>query len=369
MKVLLTYTSYPQQENDWRGRFIFDLVHALAKQSEIALRLWGPSGPIPDNVVYTPNQRTTDWLRSLLDKGGIAHLLRRHPIQGIATALRLLLLLKRTHRENQDVDVAHINWLQNALGLLGTRTPALVSVLGTDFKLLDTPGIVPLLRLVLRQRRCILAPNGAWMVETLNRLFGDIAKIEYVPFGVDKRWFLVRRTAQQQPRRWLVVVRVTTAKIGPLFEWGADLFRNGDELHLLGPKQEGVVIPDWVQYHGPTNPDALADEWYPKATGMISLSEHSEGRPQVLVEAMAAGLPVIASNLLAHQDLVKHRDTGWLVNSPQSFRDALQALSDPQTNTEYGTRAQNWIKEHIGTWSDTAERYTRLYRELTKLNA
>ncbi len=365
MKVLLTYTSYPLGADDWRGRFMHDLVFGLASRTDLQLRIWGPPGPIPGNVARAASPQDTDWLRQLMLAGGIAHLLRRSPVKGLVAAISLLHRLGRVYRQNADIDLAHVNWLQNALGLIGTRTPALVSVLGSDYRLLSLPGMVPLLRAVFRQRRCVLAPNGSWMVPALRKHFGDVAEIRYVPFGIDPRWFAIQRQWMPGgPRRWLVVLRVTEKKIGPLFEWGANLFGGNDELHLFGPLQEQVTIPSWVKYHGPTNPDMLAGEWYPKAAGMISLSTHDEGRPQVLLEAMAAGLPVLVSPIAAHRDVVIDGENGRLIGSADGLRMALADLNDPQPNLALGQRGRAWIRGNTGTWDDCAERYAGIYREL-----
>lgn len=365
MKVLLTYTSYPLSLDDWRGRFMFDLARELAARNNVSLRLWGPPGPIPEQATYTTSVQDAEWLRQLLLSGGIAHVLRSSPIRGLMTAAILLYRLGQACRHNANIDLVHVNWLQNAIGLLGTRTPALVTTLGSDYRLLSLSGMVPLLRTVFRQRRCILAPNGEWMIPALRKHFGDVADIRYVPFGIDSRWFGVQRHLMPaEPRRWLVVLRVTAKKIGSLFDWGADLFGNNDELHLFGPMQENVPIPPWVHYHGPTNPDALAGKWYPQAAGMISLSTHDEGRPQVLLEAMAAGLPVLVSPIPAHRDLVTDGENGRLVGSADALRAALADLKNPQSNLALGERGRAWIRDNIGTWEDCAERYVSLYREL-----
>lgn len=365
MKVLLAYTSYPLTANDWRGRFMHDLAFGLAARTDLQLRMWGPPGPMPGNAVCAASPQDTEWLRQLMVAGGIAHLLRRSPAKGLAAAITLLYRLGRAYRENTEVDLVHVNWLQNAIGLLGTHTPALVSVLGSDYRLLSLPGMVPLLRAVFRQRRCVLAPNGSWMVPALQKHFGDVTEVRYVPFGIDPRWFAIqRRWAPEIPRRWLVVLRVTAKKIGPLFEWGANLFGDNDELHLFGPMQEKVTIPSWVKYHGPTNPDALAGEWYPKSAGLISLSTHDEGRPQVLLEAMAAGLPVLVSPIAAHRDIVMDGENGRLIGSADALRTALASLKNPQPNLALGEQGRTWIRTNIGTWDDCAERYVSSYRKL-----
>ena len=153
-------------------------------------------------------------------------------------------------------------------------------------------------------------------------------------------------------------------KIGDLLDWGQDLFGPHRRLHLFGPMQEEIALPPWITYHGSTNPSALQSEWFPKATGLITLSRHDEGRPQVVLEAMAAGLPVIASDLPAHRDLIAHRETGWLATSRASLQEALCFLDDRHHNREVGESARTWIASHVGTWDHCAERYRLRYHSL-----
>jgi len=204
------------------------------------------------------------------------------------------------------------------------------------------------------------------MLEPLKAAFGDVADVEPISFGIDPCWYEVeRKLAEGAPARWLVVTRLTRNKLGPLFEWSRDFFQaNGHELHLFGPMQEEITIPDWVQYHGAATPQQLASEWFPKASGLITLSRHAEGRPQVMLEAMAAGLPIIASNMPAHASIVTHEGTGMLCNSPVEYALALDQLGNCEVNARYGRAARDWALEAYGTWDDCAQRYTRVYRRL-----
>jgi hypothetical protein len=367
LRVLVVSTSYPRDAQDWRGRFVADMMGALGRQAVQCL-LWAPRGDLPPEVYGALLAGDEKWLARLADRGGIAALLRRRKPEGGLAALGLLWRLRRLYRE-QRADVVHVNWLQNALPLYGTRTPALITVLGSDYALLKLPGMVTMLRRMLRQRRAILAPNAAWMVPPLERLFGDVAEVRAMPFGVDAPWFEVKRTAGEVPRIWLVVSRVTKAKIGPLFDWGEGLFGGSRQLHLFGPMQEDMEVPAWVHYHGPSYPVELREKWFPRASGLISLSRHDEGRPQVLLEAMAAGLPVIASGLPAHDDVVRNGETGYLVDTPEAFRAALDRLSCDGPSTTLGESARRWVREEIGTWDDCAVRYVAAYRELLEEGA
>ncbi|MBZ0090888.1 MAG: glycosyltransferase family 4 protein, partial [Sulfuricellaceae bacterium] len=226
------------------------------------------------------------------------------------------------------------------------------------------PGMRQALRHVLKQRRAVLAPNAEWMAPELKRIFGDIADIRPVPFGVESGWFDIRRRPSAGAKQWLVVSRLTRGKLGNLFEWGEGLFNGVNELHLFGPMQEQISLPSWVHYHGSTHPAALREQWFPAAAGLITLSRHDEGRPQVMLEAMAAGLPVIASDLAAHRDIVRHGQTGWIATTRDELRQGLDWLDEPLCNLEAGEAARLWIRDSIGTWDDCANRYADLYRQL-----
>jgi len=369
LNVLMTATSYPAGDADWRGRFIYDMVESLATSGQVDLRLWAPPGRLPAGVESAFVEDDAVWLERLLKQGGIAHLLRRRPVQGGFRTVSLLRRLRRVYRDFATFDrstaVVHANWIQNALPLKGTNLPALITVLGSDLALLRLPGMVAMVRAMLRGRAAILAPNADWMVPVLEKNFGDLAEVRTIPFGVHGRWFAVERQSDAiGSGDWLMVSRVTRAKLGHLLDWGEELFGEKRKLHLLGPMQEKIELPGWIEYHGPTNPEDLVSKWFPSVQGLITLSAHDEGRPQVMIEAMAAGLPILATDLPAHRDLLADGRTGCLVRTRDELARMLDFLNDPQENLRIGKAAQNWVRETVGTWDDCAERFVTAYSDI-----
>jgi len=365
LNVLLSSTSFPQDLQDWQGRFIANMAAALARRADVSLTLWAPPGQRSQDITDATTPSDARWLQQLAQDGGMAHLLRSRKVLALARATNLLVRLGRAYHRHPKPNVAHVNWLQNALPLWGTRTPALITVLGTDFALLKLPGMKALLRAMLRQRPAILAPNAQWMCPALEQAFGDLVEVRAIAFGVDDPWFeVVRQPTVTTQHHWLAVTRLTHNKIGDLFTWGEGLFGPQRQLHLFGPMQEQVTLPPWVQYHGPTHPTALLQEWFPQATGLITLSRHDEGRPQVMLEAMAAGLPVLATDIPAHRDMLKHQQTGWLVGAQANLAQGLNWLEEPQHNAATGLAARLWVKEVVGTWDDCAARYAAAYQDL-----
>lgn len=369
MRILMVATSYPRDVSDWRGLFIRHLVDALARRSDIVLSVWAPPGDLPTMARSITLPQESAWLAQLMAAGGISHRMRQGGLSALLAPAKLLRLLAKAYRRHDAVDAYHVNWLQCALPLPDNGKPALVTALGNDLKLLKLPLIRPLLRRALKKRRSIICPNADWMVAPLHAAFGDVAQVRHVGFGIDPTWYEVRRTAllpaNASPKRWLAVLRLTNDKLGTLFEWSEALFGNGvRELHLFGPKQEDVAVPDWVHYHGPATPKQLVRDWFPTAQGLITLSRHAEGRPQVMLEAMAAGLPIIASNMPAHASLVQDGITGRLCDDAAGYGDALDQLEQPSINHAAGEAARQWARQEIGTWDDCASRYAGLYRQL-----
>lgn len=363
IRVLMASTSYPADAADWRGLFIRQITFALARRQDVALKVWCPPGEFPAGVEYVANASDRAWLDQLSRSGGIAHAMRSGRPTAILRPLQLLRRLNGLYRRETAADVIHANWLQVALPLPADRRPLLVTVLGTDFKLLRIPGMKFLLQRVFSARRTVICPNADWMVQELRRHFGEVAEVQCVPFGIQEDYFsLTRRT--QSPHQWLCVSRVTPAKIGDLFRWGEACFSgSGRQLHLFGPMQTPVPLPDWVVYHGPVSQAELLDRWFPRASGLISLSNHSEGRPQVMIEAMAAGLPIIASDLAAHRELVEANGAGIICRSAAELEPALETL-ETSTGPEAGKRAREVAARLYGTWDDGAARFASIYRRL-----
>lgn len=366
MRVLLLSTSYPRDASDWRGIFMRHLVSGLARATTVQLSVWAPPGELPQSVSVAATPSESCWLAQLMAAGGISHLMRNGGIVKKLAPLKLLGMIRSVYRRESSADVYHINWLQCALPLPDDGKPALITVLGNDLNLLRLPMMRWFLRRVMRSRNVAICPNGDWMLRPLQDAFGDLAAVVPVSFGIDPSWYAVKRDNDgQNPHCWLAVTRLTANKIGSLFEWSEALFRDGTrELHLFGPMQEGINVPEWVYYHGSATPEELAIEWFPKAAGLITLSRHAEGRPQVMLEAMAAGLPIIASSMPAHAGIVINGITGRLCDSIDTYREALSELEDGLINRRFGDEARRWVTREIGTWDDCANRYVRIYRDL-----
>src|SRR3954465_13856448 len=90
-----------------------------------------------------------------------------------------------------------------------------------------------------------------------------------------------------------------------------------------------------------------------------------DGIPNVLVEAMASGAPIVSTPVSGIPELVTDGDNGLLVTpgDPEALADALVRIEDDRALAErLGRRAQETIKEHFDG-RNSAARLAALFRE------
>jgi len=141
------------------------------------------------------------------------------------------------------------------------------------------------------------------------------------------------------------VARLGTEGAGARFVIGgegperAPLERELARLQLEGQ----ASLPGWLK--GPQKLAALA------AADLFVFPSHVEGFPNTLLEAMAAGLPVVASDVGAVRELVTDGETGLLV--PAGRSDALAAamarlIREPALRQRLGAAARARVVQDFG---------------------
>jgi glycosyltransferase involved in cell wall biosynthesis len=89
--------------------------------------------------------------------------------------------------------------------------------------------------------------------------------------------------------------------------------------------------------------------WYP-ALDLVVLPSLSEGLPNVAMEAMLFGKPVVATNVGGVPEVVEDGVTGIVVppRDAKALADAvIEMLSSPGLMAEYGVRGRNKVLEEF----------------------
>jgi starch synthase len=141
------------------------------------------------------------------------------------------------------------------------------------------------------------------------------------------------------------------------------------ELIFVGPKThctglENTVIPDNVYFPGVLKGESL-DEQYLAATVFV-LPSVEEGMALVLGEAMASGLPIVATTHTGAEDIMTHGKEGFIVNpcDSRALADALQTIIDTPA-LRLQMRANSLAAAStISTWEESTSNLVSKFKTL-----
>ena len=154
----------------------------------------------------------------------------------------------------------------------------------------------------------------------------------------------------------------------------AEILRSADyEVHLVvmgdGPLRaklekfsQQLEMEERIHFLGARNDVA---DWLPHFSALC-LSSRYEGQPNCILEAMSAGIPVVASDIPGVRDMVVDGQTGFLapVGDQVAFAKAIKKLLDDESlRHSMGQAAQEKVI-HEFTVEKMVNRYVELYSEL-----
>ena len=265
------------------------------------------------------------------------------------------------------------------LGLLGrwfANLPYVVSLRGGDVPGTE-PGLSrvytllgPIRRLVLRKALAVVA-NSSGLKELSEA--ADPVGVLVIPNGVDTEHFRVSATDSVRPFTFLFVGRFQKQKNLPLLlnaiaalrcqtdqRFRVVLVGDGPLRELLETTAAELGLGDVVSWHGWCRKQELLTR-YQEADCFLNPSEY-EGMPNTVLEAMACGLPVIASAVPGNDAVVSPHETGLLFESGSSG-ELVAAMSwmlgDPARARALGHAGRKRVEREF-SWPRVAEGYVGL---------
>lgn len=107
-----------------------------------------------------------------------------------------------------------------------------------------------------------------------------------------------------------------------------------------------------------------------KKADVFVLATRWEGFPRSILEAMRAGLPVVATDVGGCRESVVDGETGFLVpkEDPVQLRDRLRILMDsPELRVQMGQKGRKRFEENY-TFEGMYDRTVAVYREVLQNN-
>jgi D-inositol-3-phosphate glycosyltransferase len=141
-----------------------------------------------------------------------------------------------------------------------------------------------------------------------------------------------------------------------------DATRSAEEERLRNLREE-LGLEKLVTFLGSKDQDTLP--YYYSAAYVVAVPSYYESFGMVAVEAMACGVPVIASKAGGLMYTIQDGLTGLLfpANSPSALAEKLcMLLDEPETRDAMGANARRWAERF--SWANIADQIVSLYGEV-----
>ncbi len=262
---------------------------------------------------------------------------------GVARAMNIPSVTTLHGFSATDLKARAYEWVQiRAAG----RASAVVAVSTNVANRLIKGGVSPMLVHLIRNA----APNSTVLVaEDAAR---DQLKLER---GLHIGW-IGRLSREKGPdimleaMRYLTDLPVTLSFVG-----------DGSDRLSLSARADELGIADRIRFHGRV-PDAAS---FLRAFDVVALSSRTEGSPMVVLEAMAAEVPIVATRVGGIPDMLSEREA-ILVDpeNPEALAAGIRSsLTDTKASTDRAAQARARLATEFGNeaW---LSRYELLYRSL-----
>ena len=239
---------------------------------------------------------------------------------------------------------------------------------------------------VIRSLSSLLHSNHAVVIILSSRMKSSLTEhgfnlpaVQLIPNGVDITRFSPAHVDNSIDGREQIVVCVSKLR----YEKGIDVLLQAWHLvHQQAPQARLIIVGNGgLQFQlecmakalGIANSVEFAGLQTDVPTqfhrgGLAVLPSRFEGMPNALLEAMACGLPCVATRVSGSEEIIQHGVNGLLVE-PEDYRGMAQALltllHDPLLAQKYGQAARETVERHY-SFEQVMDRYVELYQRIAE---
>jgi len=390
LHVLHLTTSFPFNPGNISGPFIHRLALAEIRQG-LACTMLTPAGTRPSTwpqnyIVRRFRYAPWSCQRLAQQPGGIpAALAGQSWLYGLLPPFLAGMALSLIRLAGQH-DIIHAHWsICGALAVLTQpihQKPVITTLRGSDVNHAKKSRIFYLLHKKAMQKSIFIAGVSQAITTDLRRQHPGMSdKIRFIPNGVDNAFYALPAGRDHSvlspfkllfigsliPLKGLDVLLKALAGVNSLPPWTLTVVGDGPEGDHLKSLAIELGINTNIRFLGGVSPDGIPQLM--NDHHLLILPSYREGRPNVVLEAMAAALPVLATDIEGTREMIQHGQTGWLV--PPGDVDALSGALDDliggkRNLAAAGLAGRQWMQEQGLTWENTAKLYSQMYAEALK---
>lgn len=386
MKILLVTTSFPIKGGASSGVFIERLAQRLGNASHLTIL-----APADDTPIRKTDSKPYDlfvfryapmkWQILAHGGGGIPATLAAYPFTLLLLPFFLVSMFLSCAKHAKEADIIFANWsicgvIAGLVGRLLGR-PVITTIRGEDGNRAQVSWMHRyLIYLCFRlNERVVTVSNDIAM--GLSQLFPAMAdKIVMIPNGVDciAKPEEHETSAKNEKIRLLIVGSLIARKsvltalqalslLPPKFS--LTIVGDGPERESLQTLVSELRLEDRVRFEGHVPPENVS-LWLARADVLLITSK-SEGRPNAVLEAFAAGVPVVGTDIPGIRELVTADFNGMLFpfGNYEALAQCLCTLDNCAMRLRLGEGGRQFIGEHCLTWEKTADRYMQEFRQFS----
>ena len=383
LRVGVVTTSFPVVKSSSSGIFVERLVAHIAEGAEVTVLVPCPDRDIdqlrgkPYRIEFFAYGIKT-WQRLAHYPGGIPDAIRRRDPAILLLPIFIPAMFIACLRLAVKVDIMHGNWsVPGLIAAMAARMwgrPAITTLRGEDVNRAERSLLFRwVLKSVLMLNRYVVVVSEA-MRDSLGGRFPRWAdRIVFIPNGVSVQG-AGGRPPFRSPLRLLTVgslihrKRIETllsalSQIQDLANVSLRIVGEGPERDNLEEIANRLSIRELVEFVGSVPPEEV--ERHLLWADIFVFASESEGRPNAILEAMAAGLPVAATDIPGVRELLG-ADAGLLFpvgDAPALAKSIRTLMDDPGGARDMGRMAVRQIKDNELTWDKAARRYVALYKD------
>ncbi len=389
LKVGILTTSFPAYPGHAQSPFIYELAKAL--QSYADIKVICPFYPESKSEVECWEgieiRRFKDATK-LTSGGGIPSNLKSSALSKIVQLFPFLKsFYSKAKEECSDCDIIHAQWALSAV--VGWRVkkalkiPLVLTTRGAEITSAQKSRLFRQgLKFVLNHCDAV-TPNNESHSKVLSSM--GFANFDIIPNGLNVKQFTPRNKVLIRKKLGVPKDKKIILFVGWLIpRKGCDcllrampsiLQQNSDALLLivgdgvLRGQLEGLSvelgIKNHISFKGSLPPDEVP--YWMNVADVFVLPSISEGKPNVVGEAMASGLPVIATNVDGTPDFVEDGKDGFLIppGDIASLSNKLKLLlGDSDLRAKIGKEARKSILKKGLSWERCAQDYFKTYQRV-----
>lgn len=377
-KLLVTGSTFPRWANDTEPRFILDYAKAMTKYYDVTVLVPGAVGAKEEEELegvhviryhYFPIHK----FETLCYPGAIVPRIKQKKIRILLVPFLLLSLHHQLKKRSKEFDVVHAHWLipQGIMQMSVKDTPYIVTGHGGDVTSLNK-GILKSMKLKCLERAKAITVVSDALQDYVKQLYPN-QKTSIIPMGCDVSRFNSEHRKEnffgQGDRKVVLFVGRLAEKKGVTYL--IDAMKKVDNAVLVivgkgdlepGLRQQAKALGDKVVFAGPKTHDELP-EIYASADVFVAPSVTAadgdkEGFGLVILEAMASGVPVVASRSGGIVDIVKDEENGLLCDEKDVEKLSVnisRVLEDEALSAKLKTAAGHTVEQY--SYDNISRRY------------